>query len=97
MPLESNIPVPASEPLPKAYDPLAIEEKWARLWVDEKLFRSDIRTDPSTGLIQAGIPLTLTITVINSDASCAALTGFAWRWRGVPVMFVLKHNSSSEA
>jgi protocatechuate 3,4-dioxygenase beta subunit len=44
-------------------------------WVDEKLFRSDIRTDPSTGLIQAGIPLTLTITVINSDASCAALTG----------------------
>jgi uncharacterized protein (TIGR03437 family) len=44
-------------------------------WVDEKLFRSDIRTDPSTGLVQAGIPLALTITVINSNASCAALTG----------------------
>ena len=26
-------------------------------WVDEKLFRSDIRTDPSTGIARAGVPL----------------------------------------
>src|ERR1700759_2822078 len=39
-------------------------------WVDEKLFRSDIRTDPSTGTARAGIPLTVKITVMNSNASC---------------------------
>ena len=27
--------------LPKAYDPQAIEEKWARYWIDEKLFAVD--------------------------------------------------------
>jgi valyl-tRNA synthetase len=30
--------------LPKAYDPALIEEKWARFWVDERLF--DIATPP---------------------------------------------------
>jgi protocatechuate 3,4-dioxygenase beta subunit len=45
-------------------------------WVDEKLFRSDIRTDPGTGSARSGIPLTLTITVQNlSSSSCALLTG----------------------
>ena len=44
-------------------------------WVDEKLFRSDIRSDPTTGTVQAGVPLTLAITVINSNASCAPLAG----------------------
>jgi uncharacterized protein (TIGR03437 family) len=44
-------------------------------WVEEHLFRSDVRTDPSTGLARAGIPLNLAITVINSSASCAALAG----------------------
>src|ERR1700755_1295187 len=45
-------------------------------WVDEKLFRSDIRTDPTTGLARAGIPLALTINVQNdSSTSCAPLTG----------------------
>src|SRR5258708_1797186 len=36
-------------------------------WVDEKLFRSDIRTDPSTGVARAGIPLTLSIAVQNQS------------------------------
>ena len=36
-------------------------------WVDEKLFRSDVRTDPSTGVARAGIPLTLTINVQIAD------------------------------
>jgi uncharacterized protein (TIGR03437 family) len=43
-------------------------------WVDEKLFRSDIRTDPSTGEARAGVPLTLTISVQNlSGSSCTPL------------------------
>lgn len=45
-------------------------------WVDEKLFRSDVRSDPSTGAVRAGIPLTLTILVQNlGGAGCAALGG----------------------
>lgn len=44
-------------------------------WVDEHIFRSDIRTDPATGLARAGTPLALTITVMNSNAACTALAG----------------------
>ncbi len=44
-------------------------------WVDEHLFRSDIRTDPATGVAHAGIPLALQITVLNSSASCGPLAG----------------------
>lgn len=44
-------------------------------WVEEHLFRSDVRTDPGTGLARAGLPLHLAITVMNSSASCAALAG----------------------
>ena len=45
-------------------------------WVDEKLFRSDIRTDPATGVARAGVPLTLTIAVQNlSGGGCAPLVG----------------------
>jgi uncharacterized protein (TIGR03437 family) len=44
-------------------------------WVEERLFRSDIRTDPSTGVARAGVPLALSITVMNSNAGCAALAG----------------------
>src|SRR4051794_12647451 len=47
-------------------------------WVDEKLFRSDIRTDPATVVARAGVPLTLAINVQNlSGSSCSPLTG-AW-------------------
>ncbi len=45
-------------------------------WVDEKLFRSDVRTDPATGVARAGIPLTLNITVQNlSSNGCSPLVG----------------------
>ena len=45
-------------------------------WVDEKLFRSDIRTDPATGTARSGIPFALAITVQNlSGSTCALLTG----------------------
>src|SRR5258708_22476761 len=32
-------------------------------WVDERLNRTDVRTDTSTGVAQAGLPLYLTVTV----------------------------------
>src|SRR6266436_7004804 len=46
-------------------------------WVDEKLFRSDIRTDPTTGVARSGVPLTLTITVqnLNNSSGCSPLAG----------------------
>lgn len=44
-------------------------------WVEEHLFRSDIRTDPATGAARAGTPLTLAITVVNSNDNCSVLTG----------------------
>src|SRR5438309_2828779 len=45
-------------------------------WVDEKLFRSDIRTDPANGQARAGTPLALTIAIQNlSTNSCAPLVG----------------------
>ena len=34
-----------SSELPKAYDPAAIEEKWARYWIDEKLFAAKTPED----------------------------------------------------
>jgi uncharacterized protein (TIGR03437 family) len=44
-------------------------------WVDEKLLRSDIRTDPSTGVARPGVPLNLTINVQNLARGCAVLSG----------------------
>ena len=31
--------------IPKAYEPQEIEDRWARFWFDEKLFRADVK-DP---------------------------------------------------
>jgi uncharacterized protein (TIGR03437 family) len=45
-------------------------------WIDEKLFRSDIRTDPATGVARQGVLLALTITVQNeSGTTCTPLAG----------------------
>jgi len=45
-------------------------------WVDEKLFRSDIRTDPATGVARPGVPLALTITIqTGTSSSCVPLVG----------------------
>jgi protocatechuate 3,4-dioxygenase beta subunit len=45
-------------------------------FVDEKLDRSDIRSDPSTNANRSGIPLALTFLVSKvSGAACAALAG----------------------
>lgn len=52
--------------------PSAIEGPY---WVDERLERSDIRIDPSTGLVEPGVPLRLTIRVSRADSECAPAGG----------------------
>lgn len=46
-------------------------------FVDEKLLRSDIRSDPATGAVKAGAPLALMLNIsqVKPDGSCAALPG----------------------
>jgi uncharacterized protein (TIGR03437 family) len=45
-------------------------------WVDDKLFRADIRSDPGTGVVRAGVPLTMIINVQNlSGSTCTPLAG----------------------
>jgi protocatechuate 3,4-dioxygenase beta subunit len=45
-------------------------------FVDEKLDRSDIRSDPSTNAVKPGVPLALTFLVSRvSGGACAALAG----------------------
>lgn len=44
-------------------------------WVDERLNRSDVRTDTDTGSVQPGVPLTLTINLRDAGASCAPQAG----------------------
>jgi protocatechuate 3,4-dioxygenase beta subunit len=45
-------------------------------FVDEKLNRSDIRTDPVSGAVSAGVPLNLKFAVMRVDSSaCTPLTG----------------------
>src|SRR5262245_65896152 len=45
-------------------------------WVDEMLNRSDVRSDPATGIVQAGVPLRLAINVSETTAgACAPVAG----------------------
>ena len=45
-------------------------------FVDEKLNRSDIRSDPTTGVISTGVPLSLTFNVTRfASNACTPLTG----------------------
>ncbi|MCK9249641.1 MAG: intradiol ring-cleavage dioxygenase [Solirubrobacteraceae bacterium] len=44
-------------------------------FVDERLTRSDIRTDTSDGSVQPGVPLELTMVVVDSSADCAPIAG----------------------
>jgi protocatechuate 3,4-dioxygenase beta subunit len=45
-------------------------------FVDEKLERSDIRSDPVTGAVSEGVPLSLTFNVSRvADSACTPLTG----------------------
>ena len=52
------------------------EQTEGPFFVDERLERSDIRTDPSTGVVSAGTPLTLVLAVGALRAStCTPLEG----------------------
>ena len=44
-------------------------------FVDEKLTRSDIRSDPASGAMKPGAPLQLTFNVSRVGAGCTPLTG----------------------
>jgi len=44
-------------------------------FVDERLTRSDIRTDPSDGSVRPGVPLVLTLVVVDSSDDCAPVAG----------------------
>jgi protocatechuate 3,4-dioxygenase beta subunit len=46
-------------------------------FVDEMLFRSDIRSDPSTGIVKEGVPLRLSFRIaqVGSEAACSPLAG----------------------
>jgi protocatechuate 3,4-dioxygenase beta subunit len=44
-------------------------------FVEEKLNRSDIRTDPATGAVTTGAPLALDLTLVNEDDGCSPLAG----------------------
>jgi len=45
-------------------------------WVDERLLRSDVRADPSTGAVQVGMPLRLTISVAELQGGvCSPVEG----------------------
>src|SRR4051794_13352748 len=40
-------------------------------FVDEKLNRSDIRADPTTGEVEDGVKLALTMLIVRADGDCA--------------------------
>jgi protocatechuate 3,4-dioxygenase beta subunit len=44
-------------------------------FVEEKLNRSDITTDPATGAVTKGVPLALDLTLVNEDDGCSPLAG----------------------
>ncbi|MDB5327733.1 MAG: hypothetical protein JWM57_3302 [Phycisphaerales bacterium] len=52
------------------------QETQGPYWVDEKLDRSDIRSDPSTGTVQAGFPLKLNVGVVKlANGKSTAVNG----------------------
>ncbi|MDP9259702.1 MAG: intradiol ring-cleavage dioxygenase [Actinomycetota bacterium] len=44
-------------------------------FVEEKLNRSDIRTDPATGAATAGVPVVLELALVNEDSGCEPFAG----------------------
>src|SRR6267142_1983801 len=47
-------------------------------WVDEMLNRSDIRSDPSTGVLQSGLPLRLAMNVSEITGGVCAPASGVW-------------------
>ena len=44
-------------------------------FVDDRLNRSDIRSDPATGAVKTGVPLRVAFKVSRADAACTPLAG----------------------
>ena len=56
-------------------------------WVDELLFRSDVRSDPATGVVVQGLPLALAVNVseLDADGTITPLAGaFVDIWHASP-------------
>lgn len=51
------------------------EETEGPYFVDEMLNRSDIRSDPTSGAVSAGIPMALTVRVYNVGSTCEPISG----------------------
>lgn len=71
-------PVAATTANPAAVLPSCVvrpEQAEGPFFVDEQLNRSDIRSDPATGLVKAGAPLTLAFLVSRISGTCQPLPG----------------------
>lgn len=66
-------PSPTATPVPNCVASPELTE--GPYFVDERLNRSDIRTDPTDGTTRAGIPLVLTLYVADVSDACTPLSG----------------------
>ena len=55
-----------------------VSETQGPYWLDELLNRSDVRSDPATGVLQTGIPLRLAINVSETQAGVCSPVQGAW-------------------
>jgi protocatechuate 3,4-dioxygenase beta subunit len=73
---QSSQELPTTQPITLPGCIVRPEQTEGPYFVDEKLNRSDIRSDPSDGSLKAGIPLQVTFQVSQvSGNSCVPLTG----------------------
>lgn len=74
--LATNSATPIGSPSAAAQCVLTAALTEGPFFVDEKLNRADIRTDPVTGAVSSGIPLALTFNVSRvANNACTPLTG----------------------
>lgn len=72
-PSPSSTTSPTAVPVPACV--VTPSETEGPYFVDERLNRADIRSDPLDGSVRPGTPLTLTFTVAGVGSSCTALAG----------------------
>jgi protocatechuate 3,4-dioxygenase beta subunit len=74
--LTGALPARAAAPLAPPSCVTRPQQTEGPFFVEEELDRSDLRSDPRTGVVKAGVPLRLTFKVSRmSGASCAPLAG----------------------
>jgi len=59
--------------IPKAYEPQEIEERWAKTWFDEKLFRAENSADGPAFSIALPPPNITGWSTRKSTCSCAGV------------------------